>query len=125
MWYIFSLPDPHNKEKGWNLLLHQSRFPLEYVKLHVHSLLEGSEADQYVDHNLMCSGVYLRSNLSNTFLQKVMTLVSLTATGPEFFVATMTNVLYDSYDALEETITHMKILKLKIYPGGNVTDWCD
>ena len=24
----------------------------------------------------------------------------------------------------EETLTHMKILKLKIYPGENVTDFC-
>ena len=48
----------------------------------------------------------------------------LTATGPEVFVATMTTFLYNSYDALEETLTHMDILKLKIYPGENVTDLC-
>ena len=35
--------------------------------------------------------------------------------------STMTKFLSDSYDALEETITHMKSLKLKIYPGENVT----
>ena len=48
----------------------------------------------------------------------------LTATGPEVFVATMTTFLSDSYDALEETLNHMKSLKLKIYPGENVTDCC-
>ena len=48
MWDIFSLLDPHNKEKRWNLLLHQYIFPLEYLKHHVQSLLKGSEADQYV-----------------------------------------------------------------------------
>ena len=48
----------------------------------------------------------------------------LTATGPEFFVATMTKFLSDSYDALEETLNHMKSLKLKSYPGENVTDGC-
>ena len=32
---FFSLPDPRNKEKRWDLLLHQYIFPLGYVKLHV------------------------------------------------------------------------------------------
>ena len=124
MWDVFSLPDPHNKEKRWDILLHQSRIPLDYVKRHVQILLKGSEADQYVVQNLTWSGVYLRSTLSNTLLQKVLTLVPLTATGPEFYVAIMTTFLSDSYDALEETLNHMKILKLKSYPGENVSDFC-
>ena len=49
-------------------------------------------------------------------------MVPLTATGPEVFFDTMTTFLYDYYGALEETLTHMKSLKLKIYPGENVTD---
>ena len=100
MWDVFSLPYPHNKEKKWGLLIHQSRFPLEYVKRHVQSLQKGSEADQYVVQNLTWSRVYLRSTLSNTLLQKVLTLVPLTATGPEVFVATMNLFLSDSYDDL-------------------------
>ena len=122
MWDVFSLPDPRNKEKNWDLLLHQFRFPLECMKLHIQSLQKGSEADQYVVQNLRWSGVYLRSNFSNTLLQKIMTLVPLTATGPEVFASTITTFLSDSYDALEETLTHMKSLKLKSYPGENVTD---
>ena len=51
-------------------------------------------------------------------------MVPLTATGPEVFVVTMTTFLTDSYDALEVTLNHMKSLKLKIYPGENVTDLC-
>ena len=51
-------------------------------------------------------------------------MLPLKATGPEVFVATMTTFLSGSYDALEETINHMKIFKLKIYPGENVTDCC-
>ena len=62
--------------------------------------------------------------MSNTLLQKVLTLVTLTATGPEVFVTTMTTFISDSYDALDETITHMKSIKLKSYPGENVTDYC-
>ena len=124
MWDVFSLPDPRNKEKRWDLLLHQSRFPLEYVKGHVQSLLKVSEADQYVVQNLTWSGVYIRITLSNTPLQKVLTLVPLIATGPEVFVVTMNTFISDSYYALEETINHMKSLKLKIYPGENVTDLC-
>ena len=57
--------------------------------------------------NLTWSGVYLRSTLSNTLLQKVLTLVPLTATGPGVYVAIMTTFLSDSYDALEETLNHM------------------
>ena len=108
MWDIFSLTDPRNKEKRWDLLLHQSIFPLDYVKRHVQSLLKGSEADQYVVKNLRWSVVYLRRTLSNTLLQKVLTLVLLKATRPEVFVATMTAFLSDSYDALEETLNHME-----------------
>ena len=48
----------------------------------------------------------------------------LTATGPEVFVATLTTLLSDSYDALEETLIHMKSLKLKSYPVENVPDCC-
>ena len=51
-------------------------------------------------------------------------MLPLTATGPEVFVAIMTTFLSDSYDALKDTINHMKSLKLKIYPGENVTDCC-
>ena len=124
IWDFFSLPDPRNKEKRWDILLHQSRFPLDYVTSHVQSLLKGSEVDQYVVQILTWSGVYPSSTLSNTLLQKVLTLLPLTATGPEVFVATMTTFHSDSYDALEETLNHMKSLKLKSYPGENVTDCC-
>ena len=124
MWDVFSLPEPRNKDKRWDLLLHQSIFTLEYVKDYVQSLLKGSEAYQYVVQNFTWSGVYLRSTLSNNLLQKLLKLVPLTATGPEVFVATMTNFLSDSYDALEETIIHMKSIKIKIYPGENVTNFC-
>ena len=94
------------------------------MKRNVQSLLKGSEVDQYVVQNLTWSGVYLRSTLSNTLLQKVLTLVPLTETGPEVFFATMNTFLSDSYDTLEETLNHIKSLKLKSYPGEDVTDCC-
>ena len=50
--------------------------------------------------------------------------MTLTATRTEVFVATITTVLYDSFDALKKTLTHTKSLKLKIYSGENVTDCC-
>ena len=68
MWDVFSLPYSHNKKKRWDLLLHQSRFPLEYMKLHVQNILNGSELDQYVFQNLTWSGVYLMITLSNALL---------------------------------------------------------
>ena len=36
----------------------------------------------------------------------------------------MTTFIYDSYDALGDTLTHMKSIKLKSHPGENVIDWC-
>ena len=51
-------------------------------------------------------------------------MVTLTATGPEVFVAIMTTFLSNYDDALEETLKYMKSIKLKSYPGGNVTDFC-
>ena len=121
MWDVFYLPDPHNKDKKWDLLLYQSIFPLEYVKKHVQSLHKVFESDQYVAQNLTWSGVYLRSSLSNTILKKVLALLPLTTTGTEVFVPTITTFLSNSYYVLEETLTHMKSLKLKSYPGDNVT----
>ena len=118
MWYVFSVTDPQNKEKEWDLLLHQSRFPLEYVKGHVQILLKGSEEDKYIVQNLMWSGAYLRSNFSNDLLKKVLTLVPLTSTGPEVYFATMTNVLSNYYYYLVDTLNHIKSLKLKDHPGG-------
>ena len=94
------------------------------MKRHIQSLLKGSKVDQYVVQNLTWSEVYLRGTLSNTLFRKVLTLVLLTATGPEIFVATMTKCLSDSCDALEETLSNMKSLKLKIYPGENITYCC-
>ena len=52
-------------------------------------------------------------------------MVPLTATGSEVFVATMTTFISDSYNALEETLNHMKSLKLKSYPGENDIDFCE
>ena len=94
------------------------------MKRNVQSIQKVSEVDQYVVQNLTWSGVYLISTLSNNLVQKVLTLVSLTATVPEVFVGTMTSFLSNSYDAQEETLTHMKILKLKIYPEENIIDFC-
>ena len=48
----------------------------------------------------------------------------MTETIPDIFDDTMTTFLSDSYDALGETLIHMNSLKLNIYPGENVTDFC-
>ena len=92
IWDVFPLPDLCNKENKWYLFIHQYIFPLGYVKRHVNSHQKGSEAFQYVAQNLTCSGVYLRSTLSNILLKKVLTLVLLTTTGPEFSFTTTTTL---------------------------------
>ena len=94
------------------------------MKNHVKNLQEGFKVDQYVVQNLVYLGVCLKNNLSNNLLQKVLSLVPLTVTGTEVSVNTISTFLFNPYDALEETITHMKSLKIKIYPGENVTDLC-
>ena len=43
---------------------------------------------------------------------------------PEVYVATTTTFPPDSYDAFEDTLNHLKILKPKIYAGGNVEGFC-
>ena len=67
--------------------------------------------------NLKWSGVYLSSTLSNALLQKVQTLVVLTETGPEVYVAIINKFISGSDYNLEETLTHTKSIKLKSYPG--------
>ena len=122
MWDVFSITEPQNKEKGWDLLLHHSKFPLEYMKGLVQSLLKSSEADQYIVQNVTWSGVYLRSTLSNDLLQKVLTLVPMTATGTEVYVTTTTPIISDSYYSLVDTLNLMKNLKLKYNPGRDAAD---
>ena len=45
-------------------------------------------------------------------------MVPMTGTGPEVYVATMTNVISNYYDYLVDTLNHMKSLKLKDNLGG-------
>ena len=97
---------------------------MDDVKRYVQSLHKGSDKCQYVVQNLRWSGVYLRSTLSNTLLQRVLPLVPLTATVFKVFVAIMTTFISDSYDVLEYTLNQTKSLNLKIYPGDNVIDYC-
>ena len=35
IWDVLSLTDPHNKHKEWDIILNQSIFILDYVKIHV------------------------------------------------------------------------------------------
>ena len=115
--FIYQNPAIHRRS---GILFYISLDTLYYVKRHVKSLQKGSKEDQYVFQNLMWSGVYLRGTFTNNLHQKVLTLVPLTSTRLEVFVPTMATFLSDSYDALEETLTQTKSLKLNIYLGENV-----
>ena len=44
-------------------------------------------------------------------------MVPLTETVPKVCVATITTIIYNDYDALEETINHFRSLKIKSYLG--------
>ena len=54
--------------------------------------------------NLTWSELYLRIDFPNYLIQKVLTLVPLTETGPEVYVTTITTNVSNSYDALEEIL---------------------
>ena len=107
-----------------DIFLNNSQYTLYYIKLHTKTLTEGYKTGQYMVHNLTWSGVHLRSNLLNYFIQKVVTLVLMTETIPKVYDNTMINVLPNPYDGLEETLTHSSSLKLKSWIGENVTYLC-
>ena len=52
-------------------------------------------------------------------------LVPVTATVPEVYFVTITNVLSDSYHYFVENLNHMKSLRLKDHQGENVADCYD
>ena len=56
-------------------------------------------------------------HFTNALLHKVLKLLPLEATVTEVYVATMNIFLSESYDALEETLTHLNSIKLKIFQG--------
>ena len=57
-------------------------------------------------------------------LHKVLKLVPLIATGPEVYVTTMNKVILYTYSYLEETLNHVKCLKLKDHLEENSTYFC-
>ena len=62
--------------------------------------------------------MYLSNTFSSDLLHKILKLVPLTATRPEFYVATMNTVLSNSYEYLLDTLNHMKSIKIKDNWGG-------
>jgi hypothetical protein len=121
MWDVFYIQDPCNPAQKWDLFKKQARFPLEYVKEYVRTFRQ--TADKYALQNLEWSGEYMRNSLSSQLLAKVVEEVSVSASGPEMLVATMT-IIYSGqgYDALEQCKNELKSLTLKQFPGENVVD---
>ena len=122
IWGFFYLPDPHNKDKKWDILLHKSRFPLGCVKCHIKILQKGSKLDKYMVQNLSLSVAYLKITLSYALIQKVLKILSMEVTVPEVYVTTMITVLYGSYASLVDTMNQTNSLRLKDILGKNVTD---
>ena len=67
----------------------------------------------------------MNRTLPSALLQKLLTLVPLTATGTEVYVATTNTVIYGYYDSLVSTLNHMKSIKLKYHTAETVVDLCD
>ena len=51
-------------------------------------------------------------------------MVTLTETGHEIYVSTVTIVIYNYYDSFEKTLNHLKNLKLKTHLEENIEDFC-
>ena len=60
--------------------------------------------------------------MSVPFEEDHLTLVSLTATGPEVYVATMSTIISDSYYSFVDTLNHTKNIKLKDHPCRDAAD---
>ena len=111
---VLSLPNPRKQGKNWGIFINQYIFPLDYVKLYIKGLKWSYKANKYIVHNLTWSGGYLRSTLAYALFQKVMSLVPMTETVPEVYVATMSSFISRSYASLEETLNHLKCLNSSI-----------
>ena len=48
-------------------------------------------------------------------------MMPLEATVPDVYVSTVNIFLYNLYDNLEDTLADLNSLKLKSYPGGNIS----
>ena len=66
----------------------------------------------------------MRSALASDVITKVPTITTLNYFEIEVFMANMTTMMLDSYDALESTLTQMKNINLASFPGENVSDFC-
>ena len=72
--------------------------------------------------NLTWSGAYPRRTFSYDISHKVLKIVLLKATGTEVYFTTMTKVLSNCCAYLEETLNHLKCIKLKDNLGGTVAE---
>ena len=94
------------------------------MRLYIKRLKKGFKSYGYLVHKLTWYGAYIRKTLSYAIFKKVLNLVSLTETGPEVYVATMTTVILYYYDYLGDTLNHLKCLKLRDRPWENVAYLC-
>ena len=123
MWDVFSIPDPDTStNKKWDLFKDHARIPSKHVTKYIKDLKDDVGTDSYALQNLEWSGIYLQNSITHDLLAKVLRLVPITASGPEVFMAILSVCYSDSYDALEQTKTNLKLIKLKDYPGENVEE---
>ena len=62
--------------------------------------------------------------MSYDIIQKILEFLPLTATGTKFDISTITTVLSNYYDYLEERYNHFKCIKPKDHMGENVAELC-
>ena len=64
------------------------------------------------------------STFPSDLLKRAPTLVLLTETVPDVYVTTMTTVISNHYDYLEETLNHLDYLKIKDHLRKNFSEYC-
>ena len=85
-----------------------------YINIYIKNIHKNNtRLDQYNIQNLNLLGNYTINTLSNDVLTKLLTLTTMLSSLPEVFLITMVTVMSDSCDSLEDTMDHMKNIKLE------------
>ena len=85
-----------------------------YINIHIKNTHKNNtRVYQYTIQNLNLLGTYMSNTLSNDVLTKLLTIKTMISYFPEVFLITMVTVMSDSCDDLEDTMDHMKNIKLE------------
>ena len=123
MWEIFLLQEPWNQDNILDPFLHYYRLTLDYWKKASGSFKRVLRQIKmwfrtWSGQECTWGKLFKWSSSEDTIL------VLPTENEPEVYVYTMNSIIYNYYDVLEKTLNNVKSLKINIYAGENIVDWC-